>query len=107
MLENTRLKPYACLLTRIPYGNELKVEDFAKIEKAEKYMMDRGLRAVRVRCHNDLARIEGDKKDKGKLFNEELLEEISEQLKKFGFKYVTLDLEGYRVGSFNETIGNK
>ncbi|WP_066638454.1 ATP-dependent sacrificial sulfur transferase LarE [Desulfolucanica intricata] len=99
--------PYACLLTRIPYGTELKEEDFAKIEKAEKFMMDRGFRAVRVRCHDNLARIEVDKKDKGKLFNEQLLEEISDQLKKFGFKYVTLDLEGYRVGSFNETIGNK
>lgn len=99
--------PYACLLTRIPYGNELKEEDFVKIEKAEKYMMGRGFRAVRVRCHDNLARIEVDKKDKAKLFNEELLCEISDKLKEFGFKYVTLDLQGYRVGSFNETIGNK
>ncbi|CUH95217.1 hypothetical protein P22_1287 [Propionispora sp. 2/2-37] len=99
--------PYACLLTRIPYGNELKEEDFAKIEKAETYMMDRGFRAVRVRCHDNLARIEVDNKDKSKLFNEELLKEIADKLKEFGFKYVTLDLEGYRVGSFNETIGNK
>jgi uncharacterized protein len=99
--------PYACLLTRIPYGNELKEEDFVKIEKAEKYMMDRGFRAVRVRCHGNLARIEVDKKDKSKLFNEGLLEEISANLKEFGFTYVTLDLEGYRVGSFNERIANR
>ncbi len=99
--------PYACLLTRIPYGNELKEEDFIKIEKAEKYMMDRGFRAVRVRCHGNLARIEVDKKDKNKLFNEELLAEIADRLKEFGFTFVTLDLEGYRVGSFNETLGNK
>lgn len=99
--------PYACLLTRIPYGNELKEEDFVKIEKAEKYLMARGFRAIRVRCHGNLARIEVDKKDKSKLLNEELLEEISDKLKEFGFKYVTLDLEGYRVGSFNETIGTK
>ncbi|AIF50316.1 ATP-dependent sacrificial sulfur transferase LarE [Pelosinus sp. UFO1] len=99
--------PYACLLTRIPYGNALKEEDFIKIEKAEKYMMDRGFRAIRVRCHDDLARIEVDKKDKGKLLNEDLLDEISDKFKEFGFKYVTLDLEGYRVGSFNEAIGNK
>ncbi|MBP2626639.1 MAG: hypothetical protein H6Q68_1350 [Firmicutes bacterium] len=95
------------MLTRIPYGNALKEEDFIKIEKAEKYIMDRGFRAIRVRCHDDLARIEVDKQDKGKLFNEDLLDEISDKLKEFGFKYVTLDLEGYRVGSFNETIGNK
>lgn len=99
--------PYACLLTRIPYGNELKEEDFVKIEKAEKYMMARGFRAVRVRCHGNLARIEVDKKDKSKLFNAELLEEIAGKLKEFGFTYVTLDLEGYRVGSFNETRENK
>lgn len=99
--------PYACLLTRIPYGNELKEEDFVKIEKAEKYMMDRGFRAIRVRCHDNLARIEVDKNDKSKLFNEELLYEISDKLKEFGFTYVTLDLEGYRVGSFNETIEKK
>lgn len=98
---------YACLLTRIPYGNELKEEDFVKIEKAETYMMDRGFRAVRVRCHDNLARIEVDKNDKIRLFNEELLCEISDKLKEFGFKYVTLDLEGYRVGSFNETMEKK
>jgi pyridinium-3,5-biscarboxylic acid mononucleotide sulfurtransferase len=95
---------YACLLTRIPFGNELKVEDLEKIENAEKYMMDRGFRAVRVRCHENLARIEVDKKDRNKLFDEKILEEISSKLKGFGFKYVTLDLEGYRVGSFNEMM---
>jgi len=104
---NTWDKPsYACLLTRIPYGNELKVEDFEKIENAEKYMMEKGFRAVRVRCHENLARIEVDKKDRHKLFDEKILDEISHQLKEFGFKYVTLDLEGYRVGSFNETMLN-
>ncbi|WP_069650832.1 ATP-dependent sacrificial sulfur transferase LarE [Caloranaerobacter ferrireducens] len=99
--------PYACLLTRIPYGNELNVEDFQKIENAEKYLMDIGIRAVRVRCHKDLARIEVGKNERSKLFNEEILDEISKEFKKIGFKYVTLDLEGYRTGSFNETILTK
>jgi uncharacterized protein len=99
--------PYACLLTRIPYGSELKEEDFAKIEKAERYMMGRGFRAVRVRCHDNLARIEVDKNDIDKLFNKVLLEEISGKLKEFGFMYVTLDLEGYKTGSFNAAIGNR
>jgi uncharacterized protein len=103
---NTWNKPsYACLLTRVPYGNELKEEDFVKIEKAEKYMMYRGFRAVRVRCHDNLARIEVENNDQTKLFNEKLLKEISDKFKDFGFKYVTLDMEGYRMGSFNETIG--
>ena len=99
--------PYACLLTRIPYGNELKEEDFIKIEKAERYMMERGFRAIRVRCHENLARIEVNKTDRSNLFNEVLLDEISRKFKEFGFKYVTLDLEGYRVGSLNETIETK
>ncbi|MGH4137590.1 ATP-dependent sacrificial sulfur transferase LarE [Clostridium sp.] len=102
---NTWDKPaYACLLTRIPYGNELKVEDFEKIENAEKYMMSIGFRAVRVRCHGDLARIEVARNDRSKLFNEELLDTIAKEIKECGFKYITLDLQGYRVGSFNETI---
>ena len=102
---NTWDKPaYACLLTRIPYGNELKVEDFEKIENAEKYMMSIGFRAVRVRCHGDLARVEVSKNDRSKLFDEELLDTIAQKIKECGFKYVTLDLQGYRVGSFNETM---
>jgi len=102
---NTWDKPaYACLLTRIPYGNELKVEDFEKIENAEKYMMSIGFRAIRVRCHGDLARIEVSRDDRSKLFNEELLDTIAKNIKECGFKYVSLDLQGYRVGSFNETI---
>jgi uncharacterized protein len=102
---NTWDKPaYACLLTRIPYGNELKVEDFEKIENAEKYMMSIGFRAVRVRCHGDLARVEVAKSDRSKLFDEELLDTIHQKIKECGFKYVTLDMQGYRVGSFNENI---
>jgi len=96
--------PYACLLTRIPYGNELKVEDFDKIEKAERYMMELGFRAIRVRCHDNLARIEVESKDRCKLFDEKILDQISSKLKEFGFRYITLDLEGYRVGSLNETM---
>lgn len=96
--------PYACLLTRIPYGNELHVEDFEKIEKAEKYMMDIGFRAIRVRCHGSIARIEVDRNDRSRLFDENLLDQISAKLKEFGFKYVSLDLEGYRTGSLNETL---
>lgn len=95
---------YACLLSRIPYGNEIKEEELRKIENAERYLMDRGFLAVRVRCHGDLARIEVPREDMTKLFNLELLDEISNKLKSFGFKYVSLDIQGYRTGSLNETI---
>lgn len=96
--------PYACLLSRIPYGNEIKEEELLRIEKAERYLMDKGFLAVRVRCHGDLARIEVPSEDMEKLLHRELLGEISNKLKDFGFKYVSLDMQGYRTGSLNETI---
>lgn len=95
---------YACLLSRIPYGTELKTEDFIKIEKSEKFLMDKGFRAVRVRCHGDLARIEVPRENIEDLFNVALLDEISKELKKFGFKYITLDIQGYRTGSLNSDV---
>lgn len=99
---------YACLLSRVPYGEELKVEELDKIEKAEKYLMDLGFRAVRVRMHKDLARIEVPKQHIRRFFEEDLLEKVSQKLKTFGFKYVALDMEGYRMGSLNGelTINN-
>ncbi|MCY6960435.1 ATP-dependent sacrificial sulfur transferase LarE [Clostridium brassicae] len=105
-LDTWKKPAYACLLSRIPYGNEIKIEELKKIEESEKYLMSIGFQAVRVRCHKDLARIEVQKEDRHKLFNEKLLDSISIKLKEFGFKYVSLDIEGYRVGSFNETMKN-
>lgn len=99
--------PYACLLSRIPYGTELKVEEFDKIEKSERYLMDKGFIAVRVRSHGDLARIEVPKEDIHRLFDENLLNEISIKLKEFGFNYVSLDMQGYKTGSLNIGIEEK
>jgi len=99
--------PYACILSRIPYGTELKVEEFEKIEKSERYLMDKGFMAVRVRSHGDLARIEVPREDIHRLFNENLLNEISVKLKEFGFSYVSLDMQGYKIGSLNIGIEEK
>ena len=95
---------YACLLSRIPYNEEIKTEDLATIEKSEKYIMALGYPAVRVRKHCDLARIELPKEEIKSFFNKGLLEVVSKELKKFGFRYVTLDMEGYRIGSLNEIM---
>jgi len=95
---------YACLLSRIPYGTELREEDFEKIEKSERFMMDNGFRAVRVRCHGDLARIEVPKEHLERLFAVDLMDKISSKFKEFGFKYVSLDMQGYRTGSLNISI---
>lgn len=92
---------YACLLTRIPYNVELNEAELRKIENAESVLMNLGFKAVRVRCHNDLARIELNKEDIKKIISNNLCETISEKIKDTGFKYVTIDLDGYKMGSFN------
>jgi len=93
---------YACLLTRLPYGKEINMEELMKIEKAEKFLIDMGIRAVRVRAHENLARIETSPENIARIFKESLMKDISRQLKRFGFQYVTLDLEGYRSGNYKE-----
>ena len=98
---------YACLLSRIPYGTELNAEEFEKIEKSEKYLIDKGFAAVRVRCHGDIARIEVPAETMAKLFNVQLMDEISSKLKGFGFQYVSLDMQGYKTGSFDAVIKEK
>ncbi|WP_251859889.1 ATP-dependent sacrificial sulfur transferase LarE [Clostridium sp. Marseille-Q2269] len=98
---------YACLLSRIPYNQKIKEEDLDRIEKAELYMMKLGFRAVRVRSHGDLARIEVPQKQRGNLLREETLDKVSKSLKDLGFKYVTIDAEGYKMGSLNAQIDKK
>jgi uncharacterized protein len=98
---------YACLFSRIPYGMEIKLEDLEKVEKSEKYFIDKGFRTIRVRCHSDLARIEVAANDRAKLMEEPFATEIATTLKSYGFKFVTIDVQGYRMGSFNEFIENK
>lgn len=95
---------YACLLTRIPYHSTFTTTDFTMIEEAEVYMMSLGFRAVRVRKHQELARVEVMEEDFPKLFHRELLNQIDTKFKNIGFTYVTLDMKGYEVGSFNKTL---
>lgn len=93
---------YACLLSRIPYNQEIEFEDLRKIENAEMYLMKQGFKGVRVRSHGDLARIEVQKKDRIRFSDEKLMDKIGEVFSKLGFKYVTLDLQGYKMGSLNK-----
>jgi uncharacterized protein len=95
---------YACLLSRIPYGQEITEADLRKIEQAEVYLLSLGFKTIRVRLHGDAARIEVPPEERKKLFNTELLDTIAEKMKTFGFTYATLDLQGYRMGSLNEVL---
>ena len=92
---------YSCLLSRLEVGTEITLEKLHRIEMSEIYMNSLGLKGIRVRSHGDLARIEVQPKDRIRLFDLSLLDKISIKLKEFGFKYVTLDLQGYKTGSLN------
>jgi len=91
----------ACLLTRIPYDTGINEGMLSMIEKAEDYLYDKGYPGTRVRMHGDIARIECIPGNISKLVNDPDLESIVGYLKKIGFRYVSLDLEGYRTGSMN------
>ena len=90
---------YACLLTRLPYDKRIDQENLRKIEKSEKYLIDMGIRAVRVRVHDNLARIETSQENIERILSGNLMSKITRQLKRHGFQYVTIDMEGYRTGS--------
>lgn len=88
-----------CLASRVPYGSKITKEKLGRIEKSEKYLRSLGFETVRVRDHGNLARIE---LDQGKIPEAtDRSEEIAKNLKRFGYKFVSLDLEGYRMGSLN------
>lgn len=95
---------YACLLTRIPYNTRISQELLHKIERSEAYLIGLGIRAVRVRAHGNLARIEAEPMYMERIFREKLGGAITRQLKHFGFTHVTLDLEGYRMGGMEEPV---
>ena len=98
---NTHNKPaFACLATRIPYGTKITKELLKKIEKSEEYLIS--VRFKQFRAHNDIARIEVGKDEIHKFFNEDLLNKTNKKLKEIGFKYVTLDMAGYEMGSMNK-----
>lgn len=97
----------SCLATRIPYGDEITLEKLKRIEKAERFFHDLGIKQVRVRCHNKLAKIEVGEKDLLLLMEEDLRKKIISKLKQLGFIYVALDLQGYRTGSMNKELNEK
>ena len=94
----------ACLSSRLPYGTEVTSERLALIERGESALRDLGFRQFRVRLHDKLARIEISPEEMPLAFSQHMAAKIAERLKKAGFTYVALDLEGYRQGSLNETL---
>ena len=94
----------ACLSSRVPYGQVVTIEKVSMIDKAEMRLKAFGFRQVRVRHHGDVARIEVAEEEMPLVLDRERMRQISFALKELGFKYVALDLEGYRMGSLNEAL---
>ena len=99
----TAAKPsFACLASRVPYGEEITAKKLQRIDAAEQLLLQRGFSQFRVRSHGDLARIEVQEREQEKLFS--LRFDLHDALRALGFAYVTMDLKGFRSGSMNETL---
>ena len=94
----------SCLATRIPYGQRITKESLEKIERSEDFLRSLGFREMRVRDHHDVARIEVGAGEIDIMLIPERREVISRTLKSFGFKFISLDLEGYRTGSMDDDL---
>ena len=93
-----------CLSSRVAYGVPVTIERLSKIEKGEAILRQHGFREFRLRAHGELARIEVAPNEMAAALNEEFIGEIADAIKNLGFKYVTLDLHGYRSGALNEIL---
>ncbi|MDI7261215.1 MAG: TIGR00268 family protein, partial [Thermodesulfobacteriota bacterium] len=95
---------FACLASRFPYGEEITVEELRMVNEAEGFLIGLGFKQVRVRRYQHLARIEIFKEEIGRFLDEALRERVVHHLKKIGYHYITLDLQGFRSGSMNEVL---
>ncbi|HJQ27261.1 MAG TPA: ATP-dependent sacrificial sulfur transferase LarE [Blastocatellia bacterium] len=94
----------ACLSSRVPYGQIVTLEKLSMVDRAEIALKQLGFRQVRVRHHGDIARIEVADAEMARALDREMAQQMSVALKVIGFKFVALDLEGYRTGSLNEAL---
>lgn len=101
-LPNWNKPAMACLSSRLPYGTPVTREALARVEQAEEYLRSLGFRQLRVRHHDNLARIEVERQDLPRLI--ELGPQVYAELKRIGYTYVTADLLGFRSGSMNELL---
>ena len=98
---------FACLSSRFVYGETISEKKLGMVDKAEQLLLDMGFHQVGVRIHGNIARIEVLPDEITKIVEEDNRTKIANQLKSYGFDYVTLDLLGYRTGSMNETLDEK
>lgn len=103
-LPTADLPASACLSSRLPYGTEVTSERLGQVERGEAALRALGFRQVRLRHHGELARIEIEPSELPKALDPAMAKAITEAIKPLGFRWVSLDLEGYRTGSLNEVL---
>ncbi len=103
-LPTADLPASACLSSRFPYGVRITEEKLRIVDQGEEALREMGFRLFRVRYHEHMVRLEFGPEDLKKALNPEMAASLAARFKDLGFKYVTLDLEGYRTGSANEVL---
>ena len=103
-LPTSELPASPCLASRITYGLQITRERLKQIEQAEDFMRELGFVEFRVRHHDIIARIEVRPEDLNKIISDEIRQKVIDKIKSIGFKFVTVDLQGFRSGSLNETL---
>ena len=96
--------PFACLASRFPYGQKITRDKLQAVDQAEQFLLELGFGQVRVRHHDNIARIEVSAAERDRFFDTDLMDRIYTKFKQLGFMYTALDLQGYRTGSMNEVI---
>ena len=94
----------ACLSSRIPYGSPVTPEKLRMIDRGEEAMRSLGFSQTRVRHHGEIARIEIAREELSKALSLEMFERISREFKRIGFRFVAVDVDGYRTGALNEVL---
>ena len=103
-LESWNEPASACLSSRIPYGSEVSDEKLRQIERAEAVVRGLGFRVFRVRHHDTVARLEIARSEMPRALDPDISTQLVTALKALGYQYVSLDLQGYRLGSLNEAL---
>jgi uncharacterized protein len=106
-LPTADLPASACLASRLPYGTEVTPERLAQVERGEEALRALGFRQVRLRHHGPLARVEIDPAELPRALDPEMARRISAAIKPLGFRFVALDLDGYRTGALNEVLAKR
>jgi len=94
------------LSSRIAYGTTVTIERLTTVDRGEAILREMGFREFRVRHHDQLVRLEIAPAEMDRALNREVLQELARRFRDLGFKYVTLDLHGYRTGAMNEVLAN-